>query len=268
MTETPTFFKVLLKPALALAIFSIFIQCSDDELLPVSREKLTRDTLDSVARSEDSVRLDVTCMECTYVVPAGTKIIDGKALGLKPGSIIGLSSAIAYGTLEFHNIIGTKDQPIIITNCGGTVSIKATDKWHAVKTINSKYFRITGGSSPGVYGIKIQGGEMGLKLDGLSTNFEVDHVEVSNPGFAGIMAKTDPGCDDATIRGNFTMYDVTLHDNYIHDTGGEGFYVGNSFWGGMDRACGKRLPHEIKGLKIYNNIVSNAGWKLFRWVAQ
>lgn len=261
MTETPTFFKVLLKPALALAIFSIFIQCSDDELLPVSREKLTRDTLDSVARSEDSVRLDVTCMECTYVVPAGTKIIDGKALGLKPGSIIGLSSAIAYGTLEFHNIIGTKDQPIIITNCGGTVSIKATDKWHAVKTINSKYFRITGGSSPGVYGIKIQGGEMGLKLDGLSTNFEVDHVEVSNPGFAGIMAKTDPGCDDATIRGNFTMYDVTLHDNYIHDTGGEGFYVGNSFWGGMDRACGKRLPHEIKGLKIYNNIVSNAGWE-------
>ena len=163
--------------------------------------------------------------------------------------------------MEFHNIVGTPDQPIIIKNCGGPVKIVADDKWHAIRTQNSKYFRITGGTVPGVYGINVQGGEMGLKLDGLSTNFEIDHVEVSNAGFAGIMAKTDPTCNDSTIRGNFTMYDVLLHDNYIHDTGGEGFYVGNSFWDGMDRSCGKRLPHEIKGLKLYNNVVKNTGWE-------
>ena len=31
---------------------------------------------------------------------------------------------------------------------------------------------------------------MGLKLDALSTNFEVDHVEVFNQGFAGIIGRS------------------------------------------------------------------------------
>jgi len=29
----------------------------------------------------------------------------------------------------------------------------------------------------------------------------------------------------------------------------------------MERDCGIRLPHEIKGLKIYNNVITNAGWE-------
>lgn len=267
MTQTHTFFSALQKLALALAIFSIFIQCSEEDFLPISRERISikRDSVgiasDSIPRAADSTTLFAECKECTYVVPAGTKVIDGKVLGLKPGSIIGLSSSVNYGSLEFYNIIGTAESPIIIKNCGGTANIVATDKWHAIKTEKSKYFRITGGEVSKQYGIRVRGGEMGLKLDGLSTNFEVDHVEVFNVSFAGIMAKTDPTCDDATIRGNFTMYDVLLHDNYVHDTGGEGFYVGNSFWDGMERSCGMRLPHEIKGLKLYNNVVKNTGWE-------
>jgi hypothetical protein len=76
------------------------------------------------------------------------------------------------------------------------------------------------------------------------------------------MAKTDPSCDDATIRGNFTMYNVSLHDNYVHDTKGEAFYVGNSFYEkGMTLSCGVRLPHTIQGLKIYNNKITNSGWE-------
>lgn len=237
------------------------MQCSEEEeFLPAYREKIEVGT-DSTRQSKDPSNMSVDCEDCAYVVPAGMKVIDVKELGLAPGSVIGLNSEITYGTIEFHNMVGTPDKPFIIRNCGGPVKVVATNKWHAIKTGNSKHFRITGGSAPGVYGIHVQGGEMGLKLDGLSTNFEVDHVEISNQSFAGIMAKTDPTCDDATIRANFTMYEVSLHDNYVHDTGGEGFYVGNSFWDGMDRECGKRLPHEIKGLKIYDNIVNNTGWE-------
>ncbi len=248
--------------SLALAICSIFFQCADQEILPI-RPNPHPPLKDSVAteKIDSAALLPAECKECTYVVPAGVKVIDGKALRLKPGSIIGLSSAIKYRSLEFHNIVGTKEQPIIIKNCGGTANITADDPWHAIKTQDSKYFRITGGSVESVYGIKVQGGEMGLKLDGFSTNFEIDHVEVSNATFAGLMAKTDPTCDNATLRGNFTMYDVLIHDNYVHHTGGEGFYIGNSFWDGMNLGCGKRLPHEIKGLKVYNNIVSNTGWE-------
>lgn len=260
MTRTNPLFYSLRKFVLAVAIFSIFMQCSDEELVPAFREKIIVEP-DSTETEKDPVSSFTECKECTYVVPAGVKVIDGKELDLKPGSVIGLDSKIAYGTLEFHNLVGTPDQPIIIKNCGGVVNIVATDKWHAIKTEFSKHYRITGGSAPGEYGIRVKGGEMGLKLDALSTNFEVDHVEVFDQGFAGIMAKTDPTCDDRTIRGNFTMYDVFLHDNYVHNTGGEGLYVGNSFWDGMDRECGKRLPHEIRGLKIYNNIINNSGWE-------
>lgn len=255
MTKTITFFKGL-KVALAFAIFSSFVQCSEDEdLRPAPPDKIAEEP------TQPKEVVSVDCQDCTYIVPAGAKIIDVKELGLAPGSVIGLNSATKYGTLEFHNMVGTAEQPFIIRNCGGVAKIVATDKWHAIKTENSKHYRITGGSTPGAYGIVVQGGEMGLKLDALSTNFEVDHVEIFNVGFAGIMAKTDPSCNDATIRGNFTMYDVSLHDNYVHDTGGEGFYVGNSFWDGMELTCGKRLPHEIKGLKIFNNIIANTGWE-------
>lgn len=255
MKKPHVFLKHLRTPVLAAAIFSLFMQCGEEEIIPVHR---TRINPDSVATNTNHVTAD--CDECAYVVPEDTKVIDGKVLGIKPGDIIGLDASKKYGSLEFINLVGTTSEPIIIKNFGGTAKIVATDKWHAVRTEFSKHFRITGGSAPGEYGIDIQGGQMGLKMDGLSTNFEVDHVRISNVGFAGIMAKTDPSCDDATIRGNFTMYDVSLHDNYIHDTGGEGFYVGNSFWDGMERECGVRLPHEIKGLKIYNNRIENTGW--------
>lgn len=266
MTKTHTFFRKLQQLTLALAIFSIFIQCTDEKILPISRERISvkSDSLfvaDTTSAPPDAMKTKSACGECTYVVPADSTVVDGTVLGLKPGSIICLNSDVTYGSLEFRNIVGTTENPIIIKNCGGTANIRATNKWHAVRTEHSKYFRISGGSASGAYGINIQGGEMGLKLDGLSTNFEVDHVEITNVGFAGIMAKTDPTCDDATIRGNFTMYDVSFHHNYVHATGGEGFYIGNSFYDGMERQCGKRLPHEIKGLKVFNNIVRNTGWE-------
>ena len=259
MTNKRTLFSALKRLVAASAIFSIFMQCSEEEiLLPVDREKIP---VAADTTSTGAAEPFADCASCTFVVPAGMKVIDGNELKLKPGSVIGLDNRISYGTLEFHNLVGTAEEPIIIKNCGGVANIVATDKWHAIKTEFSKHYRITGGSASGVYGIRVKGGEMGLKLDALSTNFEVDHVEIFDQGFAGIMAKTDPTCDDATIRGNFTMRDVSLHDNYVHDTGGEGFYVGNSFWDGMERDCGKRLPHEIRGLKIFNNVVNNTGWE-------
>ncbi len=259
MTKIQTFFKALQKITLAIALFCVLIQCSDEALLPNISENRTKDPFHNYP---DSTLMGSTIgVGCSYIVPANQSIIDGKSLGLKPGSTICLNSSFSYGTLLFKNIVGTEDKPIIITNYGGTANIKATNKWYAVKTVKSKHFRITGGTVAGTYGINIQGGVMGLTLEFLSTNFEVDHVEISKVNFAGIMAKTDPSCNDSTIRENFTMNNVSLHDNYVHETGGEGLYVGNSFYDGMVRDCGIRLPHEIKGLKIFNNIVNSAGWE-------
>jgi hypothetical protein len=201
------------------------------------------------------------CSTCTFVITATQSTIDGAVLGVKPGDVICLNAATKYNTLIFKNIIGTATQPVIITNCGGTVNIVVTKPWN-LKTSNCKFFRLTGGNIDGAYGIKLSGSTgNGIILTDLSTNFEVDHMEVFNVGFAGIMAKTDPSCNDATNRGFFTMRDVSFHDNYIHDTGGEGFYIGHTSYGGFNlTACGIKFPHTIEGVDIYDNHVVRSGW--------
>src|SRR5687767_2263005 len=99
----------------ALLIFFTLSQCSEEQLNP---ERISNDEATDRLLSMQSGNID--CSSCTYVVPANTTVIDGKALGLAPGSIIGLDASVTYGYLVFKNIVGTPTQPIIIKNCGGT----------------------------------------------------------------------------------------------------------------------------------------------------
>jgi hypothetical protein len=199
---------------------------------------------------------------CNYVVPytSGTSVIDAQQKGIKPGQTICLEGSKTYGPLIFRNVKGSSSAPIKIKSCGGTVTINGTGKTFGIRTETSSYFRITGGSSG--YGIKVNGGHMSITFDKRSTNIELDHVEVYNSGFAGVVAKTDPACDNLGVRGYFTMRDLKFHDNYVHNTGGEGFYVGNSFWlGGVSTPCGRKYPHAVENAKIYNNLVKYTGWE-------
>ena len=246
--KKPHFTHVLFVFAFSFLVF----HCSEDEVLKVEPEITIR------ATSADS-----DCSACTYVVPShtGTQVVDGRALGIKPGNVVCLSASNQYKNIIFRNIEGTAASPVVIRNCGGTVNIDATGLPFNLKTENSKHFIISGGSGT-AYGIRLNGGHMGLTLEKLSSNFEVHNLEIYKSGFAGIIAKTDPTCDDATIRGNFVMRDVSIHHNYVHDTGGEGLYVGNSFYEkGRELSCGTRYPHIIDGLKIYSNKVINPGWE-------
>ncbi len=242
---------------LTIISLSFFTQCSEDEIIaPVSHE------LSPGLPAPDTTLTANPPEGPTYTVPADARTIDGEALGLTPGTIIELDASVVYGNLKFVNIVGSEGQPIVIRSSGGTARINGGDQSYAVKFQKSKYFRFTGGDADGVYDIKIDGGHLGMTLEYLSTDFEVDHVEITNIGFAGLMAKTDPSCDDATIQGNFTMTNISIHDNFVHDTGGEGFYVGNSLYEkGMQTPCGIRQPHEIHNVKVYNNKVKNSGWE-------
>ncbi|HYC86639.1 MAG TPA: hypothetical protein VEB86_15510, partial [Chryseosolibacter sp.] len=250
-------FQLTGKIMLTLLAFLVFAQCSEEDSLLTGTE-----TYNDTEISATSTASTSGCAECTYVVPSSayTITVDGAKLGLKPGAVICLKAGNSYKNINFKNLIGTADQPITITNCGGTATLQATGLPYTMKTEYSKHIRISGGSGS-AYGIKLAGGHMGLSLEKLTTNVEVNNLEISNVGFAGIMAKTDPTCDNATIRGNFVMRNVILHDNYIHDTGGEGFYIGHSFFEkGVTLSCGVRYPHLIDGLRIYNNRVVRPGW--------
>lgn len=60
-----------------------------------------------------------------------------------------------------------------------------------------------------------------LKVSGTATGFEIDHIEISDGGFSGLMLKYD----DMNVH---SMDDVELHHLYIHDIGSEGMYIGST----------------------------------------
>jgi hypothetical protein len=246
------------KLILSLTFILVAFRCSDDQFMTESTALVSTDDLNATVTSSTGT---IECSGCDYVVPAGQTLVDGAALGLQPGSVIGLSANVAYRNLNFQNIVGTAEQPIIIRNCGGNARLDATGTTNGIKIERSKYFRITGGDIDGSYGITVNGGHMSVNFGFLATNFEADHLEIFNSGFAGIMAKTEPSCNDATLRENFLMENVDLHHNYIHDTGGEGIYAGSSWYAGMQTPCGLRLPHEIHNIRIFNNLLRNTGWE-------
>ncbi|RFZ90811.1 right-handed parallel beta-helix repeat-containing protein [Mucilaginibacter conchicola] len=185
--------------------------------------------------------------------------VDGSTL---PAGAVIYIQAGTRGALLLKNIQGTVQQPVIVVNQGGqvTFSTSATASY-AFKTQNCKYFKVLGNGEPTIkYGFVMDGGNISVSMDDFSSDFEISNIEVKNSGFAGIMAKTDPSCDPATWRGAFTMTNVVIHHNYIHNTGGEGIYIGNSFYeDGMATACGTVKPHDIKNLKVYKNTIISSG---------
>jgi len=197
--------------------------------------------------------------DCTYTVGPTQWFVDGATL---PAGTVICIPAGTRGSLLLKNLKGTPTEPIVIINKGGKVTFTASaTASYVFKTQNCRYFKVLGnGDEDDKYGFDVNGGNIGMTMDDLSSDFEIANVEVRNSGFAGIMAKTDPSCDPATWRGNFTMQNVILRNNYIHNTGGEGVYVGNSFYAeGRSLACGKVLPHDVVNVKIYNNRIDSTG---------
>jgi len=218
-----------------------------------------------------AVTKGVSQCNCNFTIPAGSGIytFDGIASGVKPGNVICLAAG-ARDRIIFKNVNGSASNYVKIINCNGQAKIGGPSVNQAISFARSRYFKLSGtGDSATKYGISIVGsapGTQGVHVFDLSSDCEIDHLEVTKTGFAGIMAKSDPSKDCSNKiyeRPNFTMSNVVIHDNYIHDITGEGIYAGNSFYSGATNYCGTRVqyPHEVRGVKIYNNIFDNCGWE-------
>lgn len=154
---------------------------------------------------------------------------DALAKNVKPGDKICFKSGVRTG-IEFFNIKGTPDKPVIISNmCDGQVTIDAPVSWgNSLSFVNCQYYIVDGSANPNVqYGIEVRGGQAGINNQQLSSDFEIHHVNINNTGCSGVLAKTDPTCDVKTQRGNFTLRNAIFHDLKISSTGCEGFYIGN-----------------------------------------
>ncbi len=188
-------------------------------------------------------------------------------LPVQPGQTVCIQSG-QYTQLRFVGFTGSAEAPIRFVNYGGQVVVTGDAYNVGIQFYGCRYFRLTGtGDERYPYGFRIdnygKAAGAGLNVTAKSSDCELDHAEVSNAGFAGVMVKTDPDCDSTTWRENFTMYNVKIHDNYVHDLGGEGMYIGNSFWSnGRTPTCNgvvrRVYPHNIVGLDVHHNRVERS----------
>lgn len=257
------------------ALVQELLGCTDPSALNYNGEA----TLDDGSCVFD---LAVTCEDVDFVisfedaVQNGTaNIFNGIEEGVMPGDVIGISVG-TYGRIFLQDLQGEEGNPIIVINCGGRVELGNENLNNAIILSNSTHVRLTGtgDTQNSDYGFFIKGsksGTQGITATSFSSNIEIDHFEIMNTGFAGIMVKTDPSCDAETSaeRGgpnkvgtrDFVMRDINIHDNYIHDVIGEAIYLGNSFYSGTSVYCDfEQFPHEVRGVRIYNNRIERTGW--------
>lgn len=224
------------------------------------------DEVCSAAAPSDGSHMACTSSQCTrWVVPSSTGFAKITGATLAPGALVCLQPG-RFSALRVEDLHGTAEQPIEIINCGGPVTVgdPTGNSSAGIQIVRSSHVRLSGsGDLATRYGIKVEGTQsQGVAMYAGSTDMEVEWVEVTRTGFAGIMAKSDPGCNGEYARGTFTQRNTHLHHNYLHDTGAEGFYLGHfSFYGYTDSDCPDRTlyPHELAGVHLHHNCFERTG---------
>ncbi len=206
---------------------------------------------------------------CDHIITGNNSVlnvVNASDFNYTPGDVFCINGG-DYSAFRLIGFVGSPSAPLTFKNCNGQVRI-TSPTYTGIQFRESRYIHVTGtGDDNFEYGLQIlfsKSGTSGISVAELSSDFEIDHMDISNVGFAGIIAKTDPRCNDpATWRENFLMENIIIHDNYIHDTEGEGMYIGATFgFETSSRVCNgtQRFAHLIDGLRIYDNIIENAGW--------
>lgn len=209
---------------------------------------------------------------CDYTLSGlsttNVNIINATSFTYAPGDVFCVQADTIAG-LRFVGFEGTAAQPLVFKNCGGKVVVRE-DSYSGIAFVGSRYVHLTGtGDAAHEYGfhvIETGNGSMGVNVGGLSSDAEIDHIEVQDVGFAGIMAKTDPSCNDTTTwrRNGFVLQNLHIHHNFIHDTEGEGMYIG--YTGGYkvasNKICGGDtvFGHWLENVDIHDNVLENTGW--------
>jgi hypothetical protein len=210
---------------------------------------------------------------------------------VRPGDTVTLQGG-TRNQLQIENLIGSKDNPIIVRNdvnasepvtlrrrsaskngfifaCNTCkhVIIDGTRKWRGAPSgaycgapagKNGCGIRVTstaGGDAPTVF----------FRLGGFTSNITVRGVEVDGAwprvgkGWAGF--KLDDVNIKASKHPGVWRENVVFERNYVHDTMREAFYIGPICCGpgGTDRGADTGgLP--LRNITIRNNLVNNAGW--------
>jgi hypothetical protein len=212
------------------------------------------------AASSDDVQVTVNPAGGKTVVltanfPDQIYLPDMASLNILPGDTIAISPGSYPIGIVLGGFAGTATNPVKIINHGGLVQAKL------LSIANARHFILTGSGGGDQYGFKIGGvaGSTGVAIGRDTSDYEVERVEVGTAG-VGFLFKVQPvSGDPVTQHPNRTIANVFIHHNYIHDTGGEGMYIGHTFPNG-DINNGDLPPVRMNNVKIYHNLVTNSGW--------
>lgn len=191
--------------------------------------------------------------------------IQAAKYGVKPGDRLVLQGD--RKEIEFHDLVGTADKPIIVTALEKITIGAVNQGGRVVQFVNCQFIHLTGDPAGiGAVNIFINGGGQGVDFRDLSSDVETDHLDITT-GYSGINAKTDPTCDPKTWRGNFTMKNVHIHHNRISTKTGEGIYAGQSHYNAEGAIQGGPCPsgvktapeHEMQGVVVEDNVITTSG---------
>jgi len=202
---------------------------------------------------------------CKLLLPVSEGFVDGRgnASSIGPGDTVCLLPG-SRSWIWIRYLHGTPEAPVVIMNTIGTVAVN--DFYYGIKIDSCSNIKLSGKGVNGInYGIIISDIDGGaISVEGLSTDVEIEGLEIHTTTWPGLFCKTDPDCSFTSTRDKYVLRNVSIHDNYLHDIGTEGFYIGNSFYSGVQVNCGGSdtilLPHLIRGIKVYNNVLVRTGW--------
>ncbi|MDB6166173.1 MAG: hypothetical protein JWQ83_1313, partial [Lacunisphaera sp.] len=183
---------------------------------------------------------------------------------VQPGDTVYIA-AHTRPLLTLVNLQGTAALPITVTNTGGQLIIDYVDPKPTnigLRLWGAQHVRLRGTAGSGYdYGIQVR--RSGVKIEdnnyqqGLvggtfrnTEDLEISEIEVDSAPFAGIQAKYEK--TNAQIPAGYTalLDGFRIHNCYIHDTGGEGFYIGWTSEGHPD----------VANVQMYDNLMINTGW--------
>jgi hypothetical protein len=218
------------------------------------------------SRAADFTLTKTTLDKTNGFVDFSVSVIDGYPVTLQPGDKIYIEAHTRPQIVLSRVTQGTASAPITITNLGGQFIVDSNDsgKPKGFTLSGCRHFVLKGTEVAGDFGIKIartpsgasglvvtqHGGSNGVPLTG-SSDFELSDIQIANTGFAGVFIK----CDSLKASSGFVMQNVKIHDLHISNTHGEGMYIGYHAF--HDSAFD---AHEIRGIEIHNNTITNTGW--------
>lgn len=167
---------------------------------------------------------------------------------LAPGDTVIISPS-RTSAINLSSIVGSFESWITFTNPtdakinindDGTIS-------GALYLSECQYIRILGSNySAEKYGIVLSTGVNGLRAVN-TEDIEVAFLEMHSVSHVGINMNQCWAPWTCTEEKD----NVTIHDNYIHDVGGEGLYLGKS---------SRAIAPKFRDIQIYNNWIEDCGW--------